>query len=234
MALWGASWGFSFPWGGTDPGPKFACTLAQTRVLVQHPDAPGERKFRDWICAVAEPAGHYLDVCADVKEAFDLSTAVGDQLDLIGGMLNLPRSGFDDARYLTLLEIKSQLLIGALPEKPDWVGTTNNILAICRKFIGSYPQPIVLLNLLPYSYVLSVPGVTLAELDILVGFVCQATWAGVLGQIYIVLDVDSLWASDHGVVADSGIWCSAHGVVVGCAKWGHTIPIGCCDCIPYP
>ena len=227
MALWGSAWGFSFPWGGVDPGAAFACDLADDRVLVQHPDQPASRIFRDWICAYAEQAGEYLDVAGEVKDAFDIDTAVGAQLDLIGGMLDLPRSGFDDPRYRTLLNIKSKLLIGRLPGQPNWTGTVNNILSICREFIGvAVVLPVILQNSPPYSYVLSIPGITISELDILIRFLCKATWAAVLGQVIVIMGPDSLWDSTHGAVASSGIWCSAHGAVAGCAVWSHVVTIG--------
>jgi hypothetical protein len=232
MALWGSPWGVGFPWGGVAPGKAFACALVEERVLVQHPDQVGERQFRDWLCAFAEQAGEYLDVVADVKTAFDVDTGVGDQLDLIGGLVGLPRSGFDDPRYRTLLNIQIKLLIGRLPGNADWTGTVNNILAICREFIGAaVVQPVVLQNSPPYSYILNVPGVSPDELIVLIRFICQATWAGVLGQVIVLpLAGDNLWGSGHGAVADSGIWCSDHGVVAGCASWSHVVVIGNSPC----
>jgi len=94
MAIWGTLWGGAFRWGGAAVGPVYACQLTEDRVLIQHPDAPGERQFRDWICKYNEHAGEYIDVCAEVKEAFDVDTAVGEQLDMIGSWVGLPRSGF--------------------------------------------------------------------------------------------------------------------------------------------
>lgn len=215
-------------WGAT-AGQDFACELVEERVLVQHPDATGERQFRDWLCAFVQQAGHYLDVADDVRDGFNLETAVGEQLDLIGSLVKLPRSGFDDARYRTLLEIQVNLLIAARNDQPDWVGTHNNILKICRTFIGDgVPDPVVLLNTPPYSYTLSVPGVTIAELDLLITFICRATWAGVLGYVIVLPSGggDNNWASTHGAVSDSGIWCSTHGAVAGCALWSHVVTIG--------
>lgn len=227
MAIWGSPWGMGFPWGGVDPGPVFACNLVEDRVLVQHPDGVGERQFRDWLCVFSEQAGEYLDVTADVKNAFDVDTSVGAQLDLIGGVVGLPRSGQDDARYRTLLQIQIKLLIGRLPSNPNSTGTVNNLLQICREFIGGVAPPaIVLQNAPPYSYLLTVPGVTLDELDLLTRFLCQATWAAVLGQVIFLMGVNSLWDSDHGAVAGSGIWCSSHGAVAGCAVWAHVVVIG--------
>ena len=231
MALWGSGWGLLFPWGGVNPGPAFACDLAEDRVLVQHPDAPGERQFRDWICAFSEQAGTYLDAAAEVKEAFDLDTAVGVQMDMIGAVVGLPRSGFDDTRYRTLLKIQVDLLIGRLPGNPNWTGTVNNLLSICRQFIGAAViPPVTLQNSPPYSYILNVPGVTFDELKVLVRFLCQATWAAVLGQVIVLPTSGDVWGSVHGAVTDSGIWCSVHGAVANCANWSHVVVIGTTPC----
>lgn len=227
MAIWGTLWGGAFPWGGAAVGPVYACQLTEDRVLIQHPDATGERQFRDWICRYNQHAGEYIDVCAEVKEAFDVDTAVGVQLDMIGSLVGLPRSGFDDPRYRTLLKIQINLLIGSRPGNPNFTGTVNNILRICREFIGvAVSDPVVLQNAPPYGYVLTVPGVTLSELEILIRFICQATFAGVLGQVIVVSDTQSYWGSTHGAVSGSGIWCSDHGAVANCATWAHVVTIG--------
>lgn len=231
MSIWGTGspWGLSSPWGAPS-GPDFACELVEDRVLVQHPDNPAaDRQFRDWLCAYAKQAGHYLDVAREVEDAFRLETAVGQQLDMIGSVVGLPRSGTTDSRYRTLLSIQIELLISSLPNNPNWTGTVNNVLTICRKFIGAgVPDPVVLLNTPPYSFVLSVPGVTLSELDILIRFICKAIYAGVLGSVIVLPSAggDNLWGSDHGAVADQGTWCSAHGAVAGCALWSHVVVIG--------
>lgn len=230
MSIWGTGspWGLLAPWGAP-AGQDFACELVEERVLVQHPDQVGERQFRDWLCAFAQQAGEYLDVADDTRDGFNLLTAIGEQLDLIGGVVGLPRSGFDDDRYRTLLQIQIQLLIGARNSNPNWVGTINNLLQICRTFIGTgVPDPVVLLNTPPYSYTLSVPGVTIAELDLLITFICKATWAGVLGYVIILPTGGgaNLWGSTHGAVVNSGIWCSTHGAVAGCALWSHVVTIG--------
>lgn len=228
MAIWGSAWGFPFPWGGADLGDEWACALSQERVLIQHPDAPGERIFRDWICAFSEQAGDYLDVAADVRAAFALDSAVGVQLDMIGSMIGLPRSGFDDTRYRLLLQIVTSLLIGATPANPDWTGTTNNILSICRQFIGvAVIPPVVLHSSPPYSFVLTVPGLAVADIPLLFRFVCRAIFAGVLGQM--IIDLDGL-VFCNVILPDTpfaGYFCNAVAAdTPGCAVFDHAIPIG--------
>lgn len=233
MSGWGAPWGLGAPWGAPKSGADYACTLMNERVLVQHPDASGERKFRDWLCCFAEQAGEYMDVVAEVKAAFKLETAVGIQLDVIGSLVDLPRSGEGDTRYRLLLEIQIELLLSSRPGLPNWTGTVNNILTICRRFIGAaVVQPVVYHPTPPYGYMLQVPSYgTLADLQTLIRFLCKATWAGVLGQIIVIIGGEnSLWDSIHGAVANSGIWCSTHGAVAGCATWDHVLVIGLDPC----
>jgi len=229
MALWGSPFGFPFPWGGADLGDEFACALSQERVLVQHPDAPGERIFRDWICAFSEQAGDYLDVIQDVKNALTLDTAVGVQLDMIGSVVGLPRSGFSDTRYRTLLTIQTKLLIGRLPGNPNWTGTVQNIVDICRTFIGpAVIPPVVLQNTPPYAFVLSVPGgLSLDDIKLLARFVCKAIFAAVLGQI--IFDLDGT-VYCYVITADTpfaGIYCYAVAAdTPGAALYDHVVVIG--------
>jgi hypothetical protein len=170
-------------------------------------------------------------VAESVAAAFDVDSAVGEQLDFIGGVVGLPRQGFSDARYRVFLNIQIDLLLSANREGANWTGTGNNILKIVRTFIGPGVDPIVLTNFPPYSFLLSIPGITLSELEILINFLCVALYAGVLGQTVFVLGPDSLWDSDSvGPIVDGGIWCSASVPVVPCAVWGFTVPIGTQPC----
>lgn len=226
--------GNKFPSGtqafwGAKAGEDFACDLVEDRVLVQHPDATGERQFRDWLCQFAKLLGHYNDVLTFVKNAFRLETAEGDQLDKIGSLVGLPRSGFTDTRYRVLLSIQIELLLSSKPNQPNWTGTVNNLLRICRKFIGdSVPEPVVLLQAPPYAYSLTVPGIaTIAELNILVRFLCQATFAGVLGQIIFNLDGKVYCYLVEADTPDAGIYCYlVEADTPGSAVYDHVVVIG--------
>jgi len=193
-------------------------------------DAPTNRKFRDLVCLFVKDLGHFNDVAQQVGGAFDIDTAVGEQLDFIGAVVGLPRQGFNDARYRTFLNIQVDLLLSAAREDANWTGTHNNILKIIRTFIGPTPgQPIVLTNFAPYSFVVTIPGIVLSEMEILINFLCVALYAGVLGQTIFILGSDSLWDSDSvGPIVDGGIWCSASVPVVPCATWGFAVQIGNC------
>jgi hypothetical protein len=186
-------------------------------------DSPANRKFRAYLCELIKDMGTFEDVMVDVGEAFDLDAAVGVQLDMIGSILGLTRKGFSDIRYATFLDIQANLLLSPSREDANWTGTHNNILALCRKFIGTgIADPIVLFNFAPYNFILSVPGVTLSELDTLITFIANAIYAGVLGQVIIILASDSLWDSDSvGPIADGGVWDSASvGPLAGASTWG--------------
>jgi hypothetical protein len=191
-------------------------------------DAPSNRKFRDFICELVYAKGKLEDVAIDVSEGFDLDSAVGVQLDALGVVMGLPRQGFDDIRYRIFLEIQADLLLSVSREGADWTGTHNNILSICRKFIGSgIPAAITLFNFAPYNFILSVPGISLDELDLLITFICRAIYAAVLGHVLVVLASDSLWDSDTvGPITDGGIWGSASVVVSPSSIWGLVKTIG--------
>ncbi len=233
---WGTQvgqWGKAALWGvGTGDGPTEFCDLADDRVLVQVDDEPTNRDFRELVCIVVEGLGHYKDVAEDVAAAFDVDTAVGEQLDFIGTIVGIQRQGFPDARYRDFINIQIDLILSTVRNGANWTGTVNNILDICRTFIGTgVPDPIVYTATPPYSFKLTVPGVTPAEMGVLVNFLCIALYAGVLGQSIFTLASDSLWDSfSVGPITDGGIWASASVVVAPSSIWGLTIPIGTQNC----
>lgn len=178
------------PWG---------CSLSGARTLAQMPD-PGV--FRRWLCAYASETADGIGVVNVFAGAFNLPGASGEQLDLIGAWINLPRQGIvSDDRYRIWLGIQALLLSGL-----D-VGKGTNILAITRLFVGESPDPIHLVNG-QYAYELSFPGFDFgSEVPQLIRFLRIATWAAVLGYIY--WDLGGVWAYDETgsiPVTGEGIW----------------------------
>lgn len=226
MSSWGFSWGSDSPWGGADAGPAEMCELADSRILVQMDDTPGTRNFRDFMCVLVGPFGHALDVLDDIESAFDMDTAVGDQLDKIGAWIDLPRQGFGDDRYRTFLQIQRDLIRGAAVDQVNWTGTHNNTLTMVRTFIGvGVPQPIILTNYAPYTFTISIPGILAEEVPLLTRFICKSLYAGVYGFVSFASDT-KVFGSTHGAVANEGIFGSVHGAVGGAAVFGHVAPVG--------
>ena len=227
MARWGAPWGLAAPWGiEPRPGPAELCTFSDGRVLVQMGDAPDNRNLRDLICDLVFDNGTFQDVSGDVRDAFDVDHAQGVQLDAIGSTVGLQRQGFDDNDYRRFLDIQIDLLLSAARDEAEWTGTHQNILKITRTFIGTgVPDPIVLISLPPYGFLLSVPGITVADMEMLANFIRTAIYAGVLGQAIAVLASDSLWGSASIAITDGGIWGSASVVVAPSSIWGHAVVI---------
>ena len=233
MARWGAPWGLAATWGlPPTPGPAAVCDLVEDRVLVQMDDAPANRKFRDLLCDLIQDAGTFRDVCLDIVAAFDVETAQGVQLDAIGSLVGLPRQGFDDIDYRRFLNIQIDLLLSAAREDGEWTGTVPNILSIARTFIGpGIADPIIYTPAPPYAFSLTVPGVDTSQMLLLASFLCKAIYAGVLGQVTILLAGDSLWDSASvGPITDGGIWGSASVVVAPSSVWNLTITIGTQPC----
>jgi hypothetical protein len=190
-------------------------------------DAPGNRRFRDLVCDIAQGFGVYKDVAADVAAGFDLPAAVGAQLDAIGSVLGLPRAGFGDARYRTFLEIQVDLILSANREGGNWTGTHNNLLKIVRTFIGSTPGQIIHLKTVPpKSYTITIPGIVLTELPTLLHFLALAQYSEVLGQITVLVINGTVWGSSQVAVPDAGVWGSSQVAVPGAPKWSFSLPIG--------
>lgn len=227
-----APWGLGSLWGvDSGTGPADFCQLADDRVLVQMDDTGGNRKFRDLICDFAEGFGHFSDVAFDVQGGFDLDTAIGAQLDMIGAVIGLPRQGFTDDRYRLLLKIQTDLVLSDTREDGNFTGTINNILQICRTFIGPTAGAIVLTNIPPYNFRLTIPGITLEDMEILANFLCVALFAGVLGRVIFFVSPDSLWDSDTvGPIPNGATWGSSSVAVSPSAVWGFSFPIGSQAC----
>ncbi len=171
----GTPYGVDALWGiETDDNAALFCENAQERVLIQMDDTVGSRQFRDLVCIYVERLGEYVTVANEISAAFGVTTAQGEQLDMIGSLIGLPRQGFeDDAVYREFLKIQIDLILAASRSEANWTGTHNNILSICRTFMGAIGVggTIVLNNFAPYSFSLSIPSITdPAEFNILIGF----------------------------------------------------------------
>lgn len=224
MAHWGTPWGSKNFWGIEHVGADWACDLAEQRVLHWHPEAGHLRK---WICAFAENVGAEFDTLLEILGAFDVDYAVGAQLDMLGSIVGLPRSGAGDIRYRTLIKIQIQLLLSAAREDANWTGTVNNILTICREYVGPTATPIKFTNLPPKAFVLSIPDVTdTVDLTVLISFLTKAIYSEVLGYIVIALGENALWNDDDVVVDGGGIWNDDDVVVPGGSVWGYDVTIG--------
>lgn len=190
-------------------------------------DRPGSRIFRDLMCELAVSFGIFDDVMTDVSEGFDLDSAAGVQLDAVGSVVGLPRNGYGDSDYHRFLDIQVNLLLSAARDDAEWTGTHENILAISRTFIGpAVLDPIVLINLPPQSFLLTVPNITAQDTAVLAAFLTSAVYAEVLGHMLIVLATNSLWDSASVAVPGGGTWGSASVVVASSAVWGTAITIG--------
>lgn len=230
MTYWSDLYGEE--WGDPLTGPSFLEKLANERIFSWHPTTGSDRKFRDYVAALTEGFGEMLEVIHETENAFALADAVGAQLDIIGKWVGLGREGALDARYRTLLEIQIELLISAGPDADRWAGTGESVLTITRKFIGPTAAAIVLTNLEPKDFKLSVPGsLVIGEMDKLARFLTHAVWSEVLGHMLAAMDTD-YWAWDSATagpaITGAGVWGSATAgaPIAGTLIWGTDILIG--------
>jgi hypothetical protein len=223
MAGWGTEWGEDFFWGADLAGADWACELAQQRLLHWHPDG----NLRNWMCAFAEAIGEGYDTLLAIMNGFNVDTAVGDQLDKIGSIVGLPRSGSSDTRYRTLIKIQIKLLLSAARQDANWTGTVNNVVGICREFIGETVATITLVNLPPKSFILTLPDFDDSpDLLLLLSFVTKAIYSEVLGYVLFSTSSGSRWGSDSVVIADAGKWGSDSVVIADASTWGYVHTIG--------
>lgn len=184
-----------------------------SRILAQIADSPNGGTFRTMMITLTQSFFDFTEVMDEIYDAFEIETAVGDQLDKIGGFVGLPRSGFNDADYrrniniqISIIRSKIQRIDGLLG---NWNGTVNNILSIARTYIGeAVVQPIILTQIPPYSFEIQIPGnLELVEVTQLFQFIKRALYAGVLGYVIFLLGENNLWALggyEDGVEVYSG------------------------------
>lgn len=224
MSTWGLTpWGLGFPWGAEHTGADYGCTLAQSGILAQSQGG----NFSLWMCAFGEEIGSNFDTLTDIINGYSLEYAVGAQLDVLGSILGLPRSGFGDDRYRDFLTIQRDLQLGVTVDG-NWTGTGDNVLGICRKFIGpASGDPIVVQNWPPYSFTLDIPDISSPlEVQVLISFLRKALYIGVLGYVSIAAAGDSRWDSANAVVPNGGTWGSASVATPTAALWSYVILIG--------
>lgn len=120
----GSSWGFE--WGSAYWGELELAASDRLLMFVRSP------RFSGLVDALNDRTISLTDAAAQVAAAFDLDTAVGVPLDRIGEILQLPRFGYSDDRYRTLLQIQAQLILSSAT-------TTPVILRIVELFSGHAP-----------------------------------------------------------------------------------------------
>lgn len=199
------------------------CDLILCRMLIQMDRDPGARDFYDFMCALSEEAARMFDVCLVMQSAFDIESAIGDQLDIIGSIVGIPRREFSDYDYRIYIRIQTELLLSGIREDAEWTGTVPNILRIVRTFIDTDAGTITYTGAPPYSFQLSLPSaLTQEQIELLMSFISTAIYAGVLGFVQFALSAD-VWGSDAVAVPNVGTWGSASVVVAGASIWDFVI-----------
>lgn len=223
MAVWGSPWGLGFPWG-MGPVGEFEladCATAKKRLLMQHKGLSTENLLK-LACIIGRLWGNVRDEFAAVRDAFDLDTAVGDQLDKIGSVVDLPRSSLDDTDYRKFLNIQIQLILNS-------TGTGENIIGIIRTYLGPTGNPVVYISAPPYHFSISALDMAEADWDILVPFLRKALIAGVLGVAIAGLPGSIVWGSQTAgaPISPTGVWGSqsAGAPIAGTGDWGFQIII---------
>lgn len=138
------------------------------------------------ISMVASELNLTEQAASELLTAFDISTAVGAQLDLLGSIFGASRNGSSDATYRTAI-----LGAAALANS----GTPEQVIGHIRSVIGG-STPIRLLPVQPAKFYVyhdtgAIPGVTLAQVQ-------QVSPAGVgvvMGDILALSDGTPLGSS---------------------------------------
>lgn len=99
---------------------------AEARLLAQFDDAT---KLHAFVRALVRPLQELEQAAFKVMEAFDVETAAGAQLDIVGGFVGVPRESRADVAYRAY--IKAKILANASD------GATETILKIARTLLGA-------------------------------------------------------------------------------------------------
>jgi hypothetical protein len=222
MANWGTAWGTLFPWGA--PIGEFEqadCETAECRVLMQHRGLSTTNMI-DLACVIGRAWGNVRDVYKDIREAFDLDTAVGEQLDIIGSTVGLMRDGYNDTDYRRLIRIQILLILQS-------TGTPENIVAIIRTYLGTTANPVFVYNTGAKAFGVSASDMTEPDWELLISFIRKALPSEVAGTVAAAgvggLVFDSVHAGP--AIPDTGNWGSVHAgaPIADTGVWGYQIVI---------
>lgn len=195
--------------------------LVDTRLATQND--PGDANLRIVAKTIATRRGRIHDAALTIRDAGDIDHATGEELDIIGSVLVLPRNGFEDDRYRVFLNIQAELLLAQARDDSEWTGTCENLLRIARTFIGEDAGPIILTNSPPYAYQLDVPDLVLSEAEILIRFLTTATYAAVRGVVTAILGDNGLWDSVEEDIEGGWIWDAVEEDITGASVWGAVV-----------
>lgn len=199
-----ANWGFE--WGDAFWGEEQLDVRSRLLKFVRSPNLTA------LVQTFADRTEDLLDATSDVAAAFDLDTAVGLQLDVIGEILQLPRYGYADSRYRTLLKIQAQLVLSSTT-------TTPVILEIVELFTGHPPTSYA--EHYPMAYEVGAQLDDPTDAALLLEILGKAT-AAAYGYSVIVTDADAMfWDFEGDALADAGIWDFEGNAVTGAGTWGH-------------
>ena len=193
MAYWGsgAPWGSGDPWGA--PGEFSAQMLTRLLMFVRH-----DPNFVAIVNALSTRTELVIDAAKTVTEAFDLDTAVGVQLDVIGVIVNRPRWGLADDRYRALIKAHIDLILSS-------TSTAETLLAVVLAITGS-PAPDYE-EFYPAQFRISAI-VDPDEVTLLQSLLRQAKGWGIYGAM--VAFPDGATATEGtllgDLVADEGVW----------------------------
>jgi hypothetical protein len=162
--------------------------------------------FRAFISAFTAQFDTLESMFADLKTAFAIDTAVGDQLDVVGRIVGQPRDGRTDALY------RPALYARIIVNKSS--GTIEELLAIATLMVPG-ATVVSLDEYPPASFVLRVFGHTFTDDEFaqVVEFIRSARAAGIGGSVHgsfasiattFTLDGTSAQALDNGLLSGTG------------------------------
>jgi len=137
--------------------------------------------MRGIVGVIGDRGAAYQRAATDVTEAFDIDTAIGAQLDVLGGILQRPRLGANDDDYRKLLKIQVEFLLssnGSVTALLDVVSFFAD--AAATEYRENYPR----------SLSVGVRLDTLAERDTLLDLIRQGRSSGTAYSLAVELDDD--------------------------------------------
>lgn len=106
-------------------------------------------KFIEWVKVKLELYQNIIDVENEMKQAFNLNTAVGKQLDIIGEILDLPRTvNFQpsDGSSPVLNDYYYRIILKCKVIKNQWKGTVTNFYEYWTALFTGIPLDIYLID----------------------------------------------------------------------------------------
>ena len=110
----------------------------------------GKPRVAAWLRSYLNRVQEFEDACWEVLEAYNVDTATGKRLDVLGKIVGQPRYGFTDATYRSVIKarIRAARSLGRYDDLLDVIRLATGITAVGFELLGRATLDVVIVAVL--------------------------------------------------------------------------------------